>query len=242
MSMGRAGDPREVYKRYQHPEDYADPVPMTVEQSWQPKGDTVVSQAFSAINKIRDVHRNYVDAVENNDGLDDMARQDAIAAFANSAEAQYLDSVQSAIHNRVTQARTDYQQHLDSLSPEGDTAQELRNNRAWERERRKLDATENGSLALSLAKNAIENADPATLGVLLQEVPSYLESRNVPTDWVQPVVTQRIPELGEKMARVQQAQRAQAVVDYDIAALRQGFQKGHAPTQLVNPSKYDPDA
>jgi hypothetical protein len=41
-----------------------------------------------------------------------------------------------------------------------------------------------------------------------------------------------------KMARAKQAQQ---VLDYDIAGLRKGFQSGHPPNFLVDPSKYDPD-
>ena len=96
-------------------------------------------------------------------------------------------------------------------------------------------------LALSLAKQALESADAATLGVLMQEVPAYLESRNMPTDWIGPVVTQKVPELGEKLGKVQRVKQAQQVLDYNIAGLRKGFQSGHPPNFLVDPSKYDPD-
>ena len=243
MSLGAAGDPR-TYEHRESPEERE----MTVnglranEQPFTPKGDTVVGQAYSAIQKVHQEHRNYLDAVDRDDRFTDEARQDAIAGFKDTPAAKYLGDIEAAVDQRVTLAQTEYQRQLANLSQDGDTAQELRNSRTWERERRKLDAAESNPLALSLARQALEAADPATLSTLMQEIPSYLESRNIPTDWINPVVTQKVPELGEAQRRATLANQAKSVVDYDIAAIRTGIQKGYPPTQLVNPAKYDPDA
>jgi len=120
-------------------------------------------------------------------------------------------------------AQADYQQQLAGLSQDGDVAQELRNSRTWERERRKLDAAQANPQAFAMARRAVEDADAATLSVLLQELPSYLESRGITSEWVNPVVTQKIPALDEAQRTVQRAQQAQQIVNYDVAALRNGF-------------------
>jgi hypothetical protein len=236
-NLGAAGDPREAYKRLNSPP----PAKQVVQEVFTPRGDTVVTQAYSAVAKVRDMHSEHLDAVNRDEGLTEQGRADAVAGFANTSTAAYLDTVQEAVDQRVELARNDYQQRLAGLSPDGDSSQELRNSRAWVREKRKLDAAGSNPLALSLARQALERADAATLGVLLQELPAYLESRKIPVDWVNPVVTQKLPELGQAQHQVHQAQQAKVVLDHDIAAIRKGIQSGHPPSFLVDPSRFDPD-
>jgi hypothetical protein len=68
------------------------------------------------------------------------------------------------------------------MSPrDGDTATELRAQRTWDRARRVLDSRDGGKLAHA-AQQALSSADAAELGVLAEELPSYLQSRGLPTD------------------------------------------------------------
>jgi hypothetical protein len=138
-------------------------------------------------------------------------------------------------------AQANYQAQLASLVQPGDAAQESRNTRTWDRERRKLDAAPDAGHLIASARQALESATRPELGVLLQEFPSYLESHDVPTDWINPVVAQTVPEIAAAQQQAQRAQQAATVVHYDTAALRTGIQKGSPPSQLVDPTRFDPD-
>ncbi|MGO8966909.1 MAG: hypothetical protein ACLQGN_25705 [Mycobacterium sp.] len=63
----------------------------------------------------------------------------------------------------------------------------------------------------------------------------------LPTSFIPAVVEQKLPELAAAQREVARAQQAQQVVRYDTTALRKGFDSGDPPTQLVDPSKFDPD-
>jgi hypothetical protein len=63
-----------------------------------------------------------------------------LAQFADSPAAVSVDAAENAVDQRVALAQSEYDNELAGLSPDGDTAQELRNSRIWERQRRVLDA------------------------------------------------------------------------------------------------------
>ncbi len=241
MSLGAAGDPRAFEKRNQ-PEP---PAEMTVggrregEVPFVPKGDTVVSQAFSAAQKIREVHREYLEAVDRNNDLTDDARARAVAAFRNTETAKFLDTIEEAVDTRLTVAQAKYAAQLASLSKDGDAAQESRNLRIRDRV---LDTLKSSDSPVIAAKTMTEKASLEELSVILQEVPSFLENRDLPTDFIQAVVEQKLPEVAAAQREVNQARQAKIVVDYDISAIKEGIKTGFPPTQLVDPSRFDPDA
>ncbi|MGO9284058.1 MAG: hypothetical protein ACLP75_14000 [Mycobacterium sp.] len=240
MSLGAAGDPRS----YEH-RDEPEKVEFTVnglrenERLFTPQGDTVVAQAFSAVEKVREEHRNHLQAVDSNDDLTDEARARAVAAFKDEPAAKYLDVVQEAVNQRAAEAQARYDAQLAGLSKDGDAAQESRNLRIRDRV---IDTLKSSDSPVIAAQQMTERATTEELSVILQEVPSFLENRRLPTGFIQAVVEQKLPELAAARREVTRAEQAKTVVDYDIQAIRSGIQSGYPPKQLVNPLRYDPDA
>ncbi len=239
-NLGAAGDPRS-YERRNRPEPAAE---MTVnglragEQPWQPKGETVVSQAFSAIQKIHQTHREYLDALDRNSDITDEARAKAVPAFGNTETARYLDTVEEAVDTRLTVAQAKYEAQLAGLSKDGDAAAESRAIRIRDRA---LDTLKASDSPVTAAQRMFEKATPEELSVYLQEVPSYLLNRDLPTSFISAVVERKLPELAAAQREVNQAQQAKTVLDYDVTAVRNGIKTGFPPTQLVDPSRFDPD-
>ncbi len=241
--LGAAGDPRSYQNKKQ------DPTPeereMTVggrregEVPWQPKGETVVSQAFSAIQKIHQTHREYLDAVDKDDRFTDEARQEAVSSFKNTETAKYLDTVEEVVDQRLTAAQAKLDAQFKGLSKDGDAAQESRNLRIRDRA---LDTLKASDSPVTAAQKMFEKATPEELSVYLQEVPAFLENRDLPTGFIPAVVEQKLPELAAAQREVNQAQQAKTVLDYDVTAIRNGIKTGFPPTQLVDPSRFDPDA
>ena len=182
-SLGASGDPRSFEKRNR--DRIQDPTPaereMTVnglregEQYWKPTGDTVVAQSFSAIAKIRDTHREYLDAINHNDDLTDEARARAVAAFGQTETAKFLDTIEEAVDTRLTVAQAKYDAQLASLSKEGDAAQESRNLRIRDRI---IDTLKASDSPVSAAQQIAEKASAEELSVFLQEVPHPLKPRS----------------------------------------------------------------
>lgn len=73
--------------------------------------------------------------------------------------------------------------------------------------------------------------------MLLEELPSHLQSRGQPVDWLDKVVAQNVPELGAAERELAKAKRDATVLKYDAKVVRNGIRKGHPATNLLDPSK-----
>ena len=132
-----------------------------------------------------------------------------------------------------------YQGYLESLSPEGDAAQETRNSRAWDRAWKAIDRAESPTAE---ARNQIRKASDSDLGVLLREIPAHLETLRAPTDWVSRAVEERSPELAAKRSAVEKSSQAVSVMRHEASRLRQSFADGRPlASPLVDGSKFDPE-
>jgi hypothetical protein len=221
------------------------PAPMTVTSSTPapppaaPAPEpTTVSKAFEAMSAAQQAHRAHMAQLQARKDLNAEGYAAQVAAFADSPEAKAVEAHEAAVIARRDQAAADYERTLKGLVPEGDTAQELRNTRAWERHR---NAISNAKSPVAAARVAIQNADDAELGVLLQELPAHLGALGVPTDWINQDVEQRAPELAATRAALDKAEQAVTVTRYDAGELRKGFAAGRPPVKLVDPNRFDPD-
>jgi hypothetical protein len=210
----------------------------------QPVGDTVVSQAFSGLLNVQKAQAAYNESVERNAAfLNQDGIRAALGAFADTPEARSVDDIERSVDQLVERKQGDVAQAIAALSPLGDTAEELRNGRVWDRTERKLAAATDAGSVTNAARQALEQATPAELGVLLQEIPSYLESVGAPTDWVHKVVAAKAPEVAKARCKLDAAKQARVLTHHGAKLVRDGIRNGHPPTQLhlLDPSKYDPD-
>src|ERR1700739_1336854 len=144
--------------------------------------DNPVRQSFNDIKAANDALGEFVEAL-NTQGknLTPEGRQAAINGFANPQAdglvrlaATRGDTAQRRIDACEAQAQADYDSTLESLSPKGDAATELRNQRTLQRAERTLSNIDPGAAAATATK-LVREADPEARGLLLQELPSILE-------------------------------------------------------------------
>jgi hypothetical protein len=221
---GAAPDPRE---------------PHHVEARASATGDTPVAQSFSGMTNVNKQFQQHLDETQRNaphyspDGL-----KAQIAAFADSPAAKSVDGYEQAVLQREAQAAAEADRRLRERAPDGDTVTELRNDRAWARAQRALDSADS---PVATAKELIDKADRAELGVLLQELPAALEAKGQPTHWINAAVAEVVPEYAEARDNLAKARQAATVVRHNATATREGFRRGRPPVKLVDPSPYDPD-
>ena len=106
---------------------------------------------------------------------------------------------------------------------------------------RKLDAAD---APVTVAQHALEHADAADLPVLLEELPSYLESRGLPTGFINPLVAKIRPEVAHAADRLWKARQAAVIGHTTAQTIRNGVHQGAPPRCLMAPgdvAKYDPD-
>jgi hypothetical protein len=195
-----------------------------------------VTDAYHAQLSALKAHQAHVENVRGNQDLTDQGRMNALAAFASTPAAQAVDVAHNAMQQRAAEAKANVDAVRNSLTQPGDAAQEARNSRAWDRAKRVLDNADDGKVGL-VARQLISSADRPTLGVLHEELPSYLESRGVEADWLPTAFEQAVPELSAAQSDANQAQRHADVIAYNTTALKRGFETGTPPAKLVDPSE-----
>jgi hypothetical protein len=211
--------------------------------SGQASGDTVVGRAHARLVNAGKQFSDYLDQVEAehaNYTPEGLAAQ--VARFRESDAAKGVATAEQEVAQLVEQAQQRVDGIRTGLSPQGNTADELRAGRYWDRTKAVLDnQSDQGKLAAA-AQQAISNADRAELGTLLQELPSYASARGASSAWLDPLLARVVPEYGAAQQHLVKAKQAKLITNDNVRRLREGFRKGHSPhVPLVDPSRYDPE-
>lgn len=217
--------------------------PATVSAPQSAPTQTLESQAFEDLTAIAhacNAHHDKVDrdAIDPLTGQIDSAKPAfklAHAEFADSEHARRIDTIERQIAERVAAKKRAREQIRKSLVKEGDTAAEIRASRKWEADRNLLEA-QGGSL--ETGRKLLEDADPAELSVLLEQLPKYYAAQGIDASGViNAVLPQKCPALAEADADLRLAERRAAVVTTDAAGLRADIASGCKvrPESLVDP-------
>ncbi|MBZ4581103.1 hypothetical protein [Mycobacterium avium] len=206
-------------------------------------GETPVAQSYSAITNANEQLGRYVEQVEKSkDRYTPEGLAEQLSAFANTDAARAVEEYTQRVTERVEQAQAAVDEARGKLVTSPDVASQLAAQRLWDRQRRLLDALDGGALA-STASAALKSADPAALATLVEELPSYVQSRGVPVDFLEPVIESVAPELGKARRELSRARQAETITKHNSRVVREAIQHGRpaAPGTLADPSRYDPD-
>jgi hypothetical protein len=205
-------------------------------------GGTPVSRADARIYNAVEGFQQHVEFIDSRHDLSPEAKVAAVRAWGSTDAARDLDGAVSEVVQRRDEAAAKVDQERRKLTPELDTAGELRAGRIRDRAIRQLEGSDSTKL-VATARHLIENADPAELGVLAEEVRPFLESKGAPTNWLEPVIANAAPDYAAKRAELQQTELALQVTRVKASTAKESFQRGNAPTSLglLDPTRYDPD-
>jgi hypothetical protein len=203
-------------------------------------GDTPVSAAHNLLQAAAREHSAFLDRMA---GVATQYTQDGLKAqlsnFRNSEAGQVPDVVDQFAARLEAEAQTNFDNKIRGLASPGDTAQELRNQRTLNRVARQLDGASEGEKAAIAQKAIADNADdPAAVGVLVTELPSF----GVSDSLIRAAATAARPELAEAATKVTKARQSSAILRNDARRVRESFTDGRKlAVPLVNPAAYDPD-
>jgi hypothetical protein len=225
--------------------------PVSANAKIDPEASTPIAQAISGQAHCVEQHREYLDQLDASRDHDPRVFQDQRSraqheqqkrAFGQTEAAKFAtEHAPKVAADRAAQAEARLEQSIAGFQQPGDSAQEQRNSRQWEAATRLLDSQTPGE-AVATAARLLDNASTAELSVLLEQLPSYLQSKSLDHDWIIPALTRR-PEVSEVATEVVNARKAKAVVDGNAARLKQGIEQGHAPyVQLLDAAPFDPDS
>jgi hypothetical protein len=205
-------------------------------------GGTVVEGVDAAFNHAKKRWQKHIDETnKSKEHYTSEGYQAQLAKFADTGAAKAVDTEVGNLQAIADQSAAKLAKIMTGLSPDGDTAAELRANRYWLRTKPLLDNAKEG--AVSRAQKLITTASREELGTLLQELPAYLEAHNQPTSWIESAVSQAVPEYGQAVKRNRLAQKALTIAKYNADNLRRTFAEGRAgsPLVLADLRGYDPD-
>lgn len=226
-------------------DSYTDgPTPMTITGSsttaqpdQPPPQDTTAQQVFRGITSVNQrlaEHR----AASFDPRLTEQAQREKLAEFATSEDAKALPAFAALADQLVAEKQAAYDEQFKSLTPVGDTAAELRAQRTWDRERSKLDALASEGERAAAVRSAIKNCDdPATLAVLIEESPSYLQAKGVETDWLSEVIAEKVPALSQAKVTLDRATGCATALKQASRMLQGAIESG---TPLVTLDKIAP--
>jgi hypothetical protein len=201
---------------------------------------TRVEQCYAAMVHADKRHAEHVQNVNTVAGrecspLTDDGKVEAFRRFEQTPAARAIGEHMAAVDDYVQATEAEAQRIRDGLRPGDSVADQLAAQRKWSRIKGKLDAADDGTVT-SVAQRVIETASLEELPTVAEELPDYLEGRNVPGEFVDDLLGQRVEEYGQARDRVRLAHKQRAILQHDAAKLHRQIHEGHrSEVPLVDP-------
>lgn len=208
---------------------------------------TAFEQAMSTIAHAQNAFQEHVASVNKDRGHYTEAGYKAqIAKFADTEAFKAIDRHLDQVRTRRDQAQSAVNSIRRNLSPDGDTAGELRATRYWNRTKAVLDSIDGNGTLISKARNLIAQAQPQELGTLLQELDAYCTARGITdTSWIEQSAAQVAPDYGHAVKVLNKAKQAVIMAEHNAERVTHNVAVGSAvPVPLARPNRdgdYDPD-
>jgi hypothetical protein len=159
-------------------------------------------------------------------------------AFGATRAAGRVDAAEQLASSRTAELQAQLDQAITAHNRPGDAAAESRALRTASRIEREM-ASQDAGAKTAAARRMIAEADPETRAVLYQELPSHGVSRDIVTQ----ALVDSDPALKDMQANLDQARKAEMLINADAARVRAAMDAGRLPyVGLTNPAPYDPDA
>jgi hypothetical protein len=207
-------------------------------------GNTTVAQAMSAQESCQKQLQDYLDGLAprkrsfTREGYDAQRR-----AFAKTHSVKVATELApKAVADRAEQARQKVREEIDALKADGDLHAEIKATRIWARTKHLLDSQDSAA-KVSTAAKLVNDAKPAELATYLQELPSYLEAEGLPSDFLNPILEQKVPAVANAINQHTLAVKASAGITNNAARLGKAAAEGRQTyIALLDYSVFDPDA
>ncbi len=198
-----------------------------------PPAPTVTEQPYSAVQAVPAAQREYLAELAERDLTPDEHSRDT-RAFA----APVLDVAEAGFKQRAAEHDANYQQTLANLTANVDESSAARiRDRAFDR-------LSHADSPVAAARQIIESAKAEELGVVLEEVPNWLEARGHPTNWVPGVLADTVPEVAAAATKRQKANQARDIGLTTIGQIRRCIDGACPASNLMSADdvrNYDPE-
>jgi hypothetical protein len=224
------------FGRVDQPDDKTMTVaPITVASSQPAQPKTIAEQLLEAVHKVPQRQREHIAAVDARKLTPDEKLRE-IRAFDDPS----LDPLSSAFDQFGAQGEANYQNVIAGLTSGVDEST------AGRISRRQLDFVEHAESPVAATQKILESAaTDQELGVALQELPSWLEARGHPVDFIPQVLNEIRPDVAEAVVKRDKANQVKQIGLESIKQVRRGIDSGTPAAHLFpvdKVRKYNPDA
>jgi hypothetical protein len=105
----------------------------------------------------------------------------------------------------------------------------------WHRKERVLDSVSDKGKLVGAVQDLIRSAPDEQVANLAEELPDYLASRGVPSDWLAGALGQRVPGLDDAQAEATLKAKQHAVLAANHASLTKAIANDNPPPTLLDP-------
>lgn len=209
---------------------YPPPVPVGF---IDPGGTTPVEHAFRTQ---QEVHQAYSDwrAAHSKDISPDLLRDNA-GAFSVSDAALALEPALDAVKADADAAQGRVDDLVKGQKVGSDVEARLAAQSFWHRKERVLDSVTDKTKLVAAVQELIRSAPDDQIPTLTEELPDYLASRGIPSDWLSTALASKVPGLDDAQSEATLKNRQHAVLAQNHAALSRAIANDNPPPPLYSP-------
>jgi hypothetical protein len=206
------------------------PAPMG--QLHDPGGRDSVERAFRRQQQVAQSYSTYRASIPDGVSPDELA--DNAGIFAVSDHALQLQPPLDDVGADVAAAN----QNVADLTagpgvPEENTGQ---SQMIWARAKDRFDKAKSIAQKATIAQDLIATANGLTLATYQAELPFYLQTEGVPTDWLPAAFAARTPEAADAVATANRLQKSSAVLQANHQKLFRAFRQNTDVPPLLDPA------
>lgn len=156
-------------------------------------------------------------------------------AFQVSDAALALQPALDAVKADADDAQTKVDDLIKGQKVGNDVEARLAAQSFWHRKERVLDSVPDKAKLVAAVQELIRSTPDDQIANLAEELPDYLASRGVPSDWLPNALASRVPGLDEAQAEATLKAKQHAVLAQNHAALTKAIANDNPPPPLYNP-------
>lgn len=161
--------------------------------------------------------------------------RDNAGAFAVSDAALALQPALDAAKADADVAQSRVDDLIKGQKVSNDVEARLAAQSFWHRKERVLDSVTDKAKLVAAVQELIRSAPDDQIANLAEELPDYLASRGVPSDWLPNALASRVPGLDDAQAEATLKAKQHAVLAQNHAALTKAIANDNPPPPLYNP-------
>ena len=199
-----------------------------------PGGRTPAERAYRIQQQTAQAYTNWRNSFPA--GIDPDELKDAAGQFAYTDQALSLPDALTPVKDAADAAAQKVNDLVSGNRVASDMAAQVAAQRFWYRAQRRLDSVKEPGKVAAAARDLIASADDDQIRTLSEELGDYLQTRDVPTNWLPDALASRIPGLSDAQDDAITTARQHAMLLANDQKLRRAMASDTDVPPLLDPA------